>query len=597
VGLRSGLVTLAMLPVLAHAAELHLEVTGVDVPDGGTTVATAWRTFDFAIPRLKAGDTLWVGDGTWTRADGGLLSAACMAGNAAQGQAGAPITVKAVNRARAHLASDGIDNGLTLYQCSFWNVDGLHVSVADNSAGSGGEAVTVSRSTDVVLSHLLVQGNNRARNNHGIDAYLSQRVTIEENEVYDVSRVGILLFDSDDSVARRNYVNSRDRADGTYVSTFPARGDVGIDAQGNNLVVENNISEHNAVAFFADTYGGGTGVTFTGNVSLDDYYGGFVSKEQGAQRQGTRFLDHIAVRPTLVGTYFRSGLDSVCTRCSFFETAREGFAADRLQGDLSTVSAYLRSSFATTQLDASYGLYVTGQDTFEVTDVITSGYQAVAFPGGPGFGADAGDPRMGGCYVAPPPDGGVLGSDGGRIGATVLYRTIDGGLTSQPLWDPSTGAFPGCGPIVAGVNDDPATACSGVHLRLRVGTPQCPLPFASTPDAGTPDAGISDGGSSDAGATDAGASDGGSADGGASDGGSADAGAADAGDAGSTDQDGGVPDGGTFGPQRPLAVQCGCGASEAAPLLSLAALAQWLRGAKRPRRSERARGAAAAQKF
>ena len=573
-GLKPVLAAVVLAPVLAHAADLHLEVTGVDDPDGGTTVASAWRTFGFALPRLQPGDTLWVGDGTWTRSDGGLLAASCMGGNIAQGQAGAPITVKAVNRARAHLSSDGIDNGLTLYQCAFWNVDGLRVSVADNSAGSGGDAVAITRCTDVVASHLLVQGNNRFRNTHGIDAYLSQRVTLEENEVYDVTRAGITVFDSTDSIVRRNYVNSRDRVDGTYVSTFPARGDVGLEAQGSNNLFENNISERNASGFIADTYGGGSGILFVGNISLDDYYGAFVTKEQGLPIQGTRFLDHVVVRPVLIGAYFRSGLDSTCTRCSFFETAREGFVADRLSSDVSTLSAYLRSSFTTTLLDAGYGVYITGQNAFEVTDVLTSGYRAVAFPGGSGFGADAGDPRMGGCFVAPPPDGGAIGSDAGRVGATVLHRTIDGGLTSLPLWDPRTGAFPGCGPIVTGVNDNPATDCSGVHVRLRVGTPECPLPYASSPDAGASDAGASD-----AGASDAGASDGVEA------------------DAGSLPTDGGHPDAGALGPQRPLAVQCGCGTGAATPLIVLAALAQLLRGAKRPRGVERSPWVAAAQKF
>jgi hypothetical protein len=69
---------------------------------------------------------------------------------------------------------------------------------------------------------------------------------------------------------------------------------------------------------------------------------------------------------------------------------------------------------------------------------------------------------------------GAAGADG-DVGANVIYRYVDGTLTREPLWDPSTGAFP-CGAVVPGINDDPSQSCSGVHERLRIGTPQCALP-------------------------------------------------------------------------------------------------------------------------
>jgi hypothetical protein len=74
---------------------------------------------------------------------------------------------------------------------------------------------------------------------------------------------------------------------------------------------------------------------------------------------------------------------------------------------------------------------------------------------------------------------GAAGVDG-DVGANVVYRYVGGVLTSEPLWDPRTGAFP-CGAIVAGINDDPSQSCSGVHLRLRVGSDTCPLPYAPGP--------------------------------------------------------------------------------------------------------------------
>ena len=43
------------------------------------------------------------------------------------------------------------------------------------------------------------------------------------------------------------------------------------------------------------------------------------------------------------------------------------------------------------------------------------------------------------------------GTDGRDIGATIVNRYQNGTLTSTPLWNRDTGAFP-CGAIVAGVD-------------------------------------------------------------------------------------------------------------------------------------------------
>lgn len=118
------------------------------------------------------------------------------------------------------------------------------------------------------------------------------------------------------------------------------------------------------------------------------------------------------------------------------------------------------------------------------------------------------DPRLRGCYAVPPADSplrGMLG-DGGRVGAEVLYRSIDGGLTQELLWELARdGGFP-CGAVITGVNDDPATACTTLHLRFGVDLPDCPLPRPAPPPDGGTDGGADGGtdGGADAGSSDAG---------------------------------------------------------------------------------------------
>ncbi len=90
------------------------------------------------------------------------------------------------------------------------------------------------------------------------------------------------------------------------------------------------------------------------------------------------------------------------------------------------------------------------------------------------------DPALGACRAYLPGSSPMRGAGAGGqdIGASVVNRYVDGVLTDEPLWDPSTGAFP-CGAIVDGVNDEasfPGATCSSVHERLNVGAGGCALP-------------------------------------------------------------------------------------------------------------------------
>jgi hypothetical protein len=60
------------------------------------------------------------------------------------------------------------------------------------------------------------------------------------------------------------------------------------------------------------------------------------------------------------------------------------------------------------------------------------------------------------------------GSNGGDIGATILYAYEDGVLTSNGLWDRTTGAWAYAGATVAGVNDVIGNSLFDVHDRLNV---------------------------------------------------------------------------------------------------------------------------------
>src|SRR5689334_6111277 len=66
-------------PLAARAATYYVAPGGNDGA-AGTTAATPWHTFAAALPRLTAGDTLLLLDGTYTAGTTGLLTANCAAG-------------------------------------------------------------------------------------------------------------------------------------------------------------------------------------------------------------------------------------------------------------------------------------------------------------------------------------------------------------------------------------------------------------------------------------------------------------------------------------------------------------------------------------
>jgi hypothetical protein len=76
------------------------------------------------------------------------------------------------------------------------------------------------------------------------------------------------------------------------------------------------------------------------------------------------------------------------------------------------------------------------------------------------------------------------GTGGSDLGATVLYRYVNGTLTTTPLWDTGTGAFP-CGAVVTGVNNGGGNSCNDVHTRLHVNSGGCAFP-AGYGGGGTP---------------------------------------------------------------------------------------------------------------
>ena len=482
----------------------------------GVTPETAWRTFGHALPRLRPGDTLILMNGIYERETTGLLELDCSWSWGPQsGQPDAPITVKAFAERAAWIKGDGRTDTMSVVNCRHWHFEGLRVSSADNRAASAGNGrlVRVDGSEGIVLRRLLVHHNNRYTNSNHIYINLSRNVLIEETEFYYFHRNGITVHLSDGVTVRRSYGNSRGYADipGGYPSGWDKGGDRTFVAYyTSNFLVENSVSEKQNLGFgqisgerTAAGRPSGENNRYLGIISINDYEPGRVqSRKLNPDSQPIRggyYKDFLIVTPQNSGFTLRAVKDIVmenvtaigarvpAVTAALFEGNEGNFGCHEIGGCSVRMTNWLimNGESAAIQLPAQWpGVYIEHSNFWNNRGGV--GYSGDLHgstglvrrstsvpPAGMGL-------AYGQCIVFVPAESNMKGAgkDGEDIGASILYRYVDGVLTDEPLWDPETGAFPH-GAIVPGINDVPGDSLFDLHQRLNVNTNGCTLPYSN----------------------------------------------------------------------------------------------------------------------
>jgi hypothetical protein len=486
----------------AFGATRYLSTTGKDVPDGGHSSAQAWRTFPFALAQLVPGDVLMVEPGTWTWNDGGVLLADCT-GPVRNGRPDAGITVRSSIERQAHIVSNGATPAARLVRCEHWSLEGLYLEGADfRDAGFGNSTLYIDDCRDVVARRLLLSKDNRYDNNKLIDVLGSTGVLIEECELYDFFRVGIIAWKSSGVVVRRCYANHRGRGvlPGGYHRANRDRADTSFADESSGTIYENDISEGSRAGFGYYSYGSADDGRYLGVMSVNDNFGFmFQSSGNGAYGERNQIRDAVVFRPVEAGVRLTDARETLCEGSTVFQAADEGVLGAQLQAASSQLSVFANRTLVT-GADASVGFSISNQATFRLSDVNAFGFST---PYSPATGteiqrATSLDPGLGDCPVLIPDSSPMkrAAADGGDIGANILYRFENGQLTARPLWGPE---FP-CGAIVPGVNDVPDASCFDVHRRLRIDTCAFPSGYFTAPptDGGEPadggDTGLSDAG-------------------------------------------------------------------------------------------------------
>ncbi|MBW2736584.1 MAG: right-handed parallel beta-helix repeat-containing protein [Deltaproteobacteria bacterium] len=479
-------------------------------PSGSDTNAGTqiqpWKTWSFALSQLGPGDTLVALSGIYGAASGtGYLrvdcdtgATACAGGPCLNGTSGNPITVMAYPERSALVQGEAGAGAPLIYldTCSYWNLVGLRAEDVDDSSVSGSSVIKVKTCDQITLRRMLAARPNRYGSHSAFAVDYSTNVLVEECEAYDFHRAGISVYRASELTIRRNYLNARLRqnlSDGHIaVCNSP-----GIDAISRGIylfgashsIIENNVAEEICIGVGVYVSGGnGDDNEIVGNMVLGTFRTGYglssdcndaspcTDPDRIVERD--HFTDNLAVGGVW-GYYFRGGTDIEVAHASSINYSGVGCRFDEVPENAGLASnVAIATSLAVTST-GNEGFVVIDQSAWSLTDCNAFGNLGTNYrtDGPPGASYD---PQLGGCrvYIPMGSPGKGAADDGSDIGATIVFRTEDGALTGEKLWDATTGAFP-CGLPVPGLSDDtgfPDSACINVHRRLHVGTSGCPIP-------------------------------------------------------------------------------------------------------------------------
>jgi hypothetical protein len=482
----------------AQSATYYISPAGSDANPG--TSAKPWLTFAYAIDpaRANCGDTLVLMNGTY----GDGTSTGKININGVMCTLGNEFKLTAQNQRQAKIVDNGSGYAVRIENSAYLIVDGLYVRSTDNSeVGSNvGRVLEVHTSDNIIVRNNLFRNPNRYGNTPSTGAYYSSNVLFEDNESYIFHRHCVTAWHGERVVVRRQYCNPRggaiaggvgaqngtNRADAVF-SMYPCK----------DCILENSIGDGTTSGLYLvemnATYGSGilmSGSKVLGSMCYKCNYGNGIYANarkvadlthtpQNLMVRDVAFIDH-ASRANAIRC-------SDCVNVVFDHISILGTGAG-LNGvtvdDTSYGATPAQQSVTLTNLIVTnmtqYGFRINGPSTW-------SGKELVAYNNGTNLSpslpatwtnTSTSNPGLGTCKVWIPAGAAVkgAGTGGSDIGANILYRYVNGVLTSTPLWDPTTGEFPHGARDLDGTNRVEGQSLFDIHKRLNVNTGGCSFP-------------------------------------------------------------------------------------------------------------------------
>lgn len=424
--------TCALTPSATTGNEFFVSVTGDDSNDGKSQ-ATAWATFDRAWPKLQPGDTLTILDGTYRQQLRPTTS----------GDPSQPILIRALHDGRVVVDGEGVRAACRIAGASSTqrlhdlDLEGVRcINPADTSAG--GE-------TAVLLYHVdrvRVRRVSARASNDGVFGMFDTTNSVLEDVAAFGGGVLFGLSSNFNATVRRCY--------GRW-TTGPTYYGAVVSIAGSDALVENCVAEAiTPRSNYISGYIVSTNSTpannnrFIANVarSLDGSFAAtWGSGGDNVYSAGTLVRDSVAIN-SVYGVYQRGDAAMVTDRT----TLNAQMAAFRVLPNPGTITPS-RVGFRLTSsvlFGSPQGISYTNDPAITLTDHhdnvfgdIVTPYSGDASPGAneqmfiPNWNFSTfGD----GAYLIRPNSLASAGTGGGPAGAEILYRTVDGALTTTPLW-------------------------------------------------------------------------------------------------------------------------------------------------------------------
>lgn len=502
------LIVVLLVPTLSQAATRYISPSGSNSNNGQTT-STPWLTFAHALANTSCGDTLLLMNGTYgdgTSTGKLTISKVCTASTI--------YTVRALNQRQAKVVDNGTSsNAVQVLNGAYIVVDGLYATSADNPSQTtgGGRPFYMADSNHITFRNLVGKNPNRYSNAGLFISIRSQDILLEDLEGYIFHRHCTSGFNNERMVVRRVYCNPRG---GKIAGGFGLdQGPIGSGASlfsmypCRDCILENSIADGTTHPMFLNEMNAtfGDGITMSGSKVLGsicykcNYGNGIVPNARNAE--GLNYApQNILIRDVALidfdspsyGIRLIDGVNITIDHVTAMsvpgvgDSTQHGFvASDATSGGAPRGSTPAQNSFVLTNYIATgfagRGFAVSGFDTWSGSYIFAfnnASNASPAFTDPHWSNTFTTDPGMGTCKLWVPAGAAAkgAGSGGSDIGATILYRYVDGVLTTTPLWDTVTGAFPHGAADVDGTNRVAGESLFDFHTRVNVNSGGCSFP-------------------------------------------------------------------------------------------------------------------------
>ena len=506
----SMLFALLMLsPLAVHATTYYISPTGSN-NDNGLTASTPWLTFAHAMINTVCGDTLTLVDGTY--GDGTSTGKLAISGRVCT--ASTPFTVRALNSRQATIKDNGTGSAIFINAGSSHIIfDGIVAKSTNNGTvpnastscsvglpfNANGNSPTTNAANVVnflTIKNSVFYNPNKYCNVHVINLQKVFDGLIEDTELYDFHRHAMNWFVSKRIVGRRVYAHSRSGiisggystaggvgASATLASFYPCTDCILENSVGENIggLFEMNASNNNGIAM--------SGSQVLGSICLNCGWGGNGGYPNARTAPGDQYSPtNITIRNMVLYNFGTNGpgggnairawstVNATFDRNTLvLDGAARGFFLEDVANGAAVTSITVTNNVVVGGSTAAY--YQSGYTTWSGSNnsafsATTSYTPALPSNWSTPTASVVADPQLGTC-IAWRPDGSAAKT--ADRGAEILYRYVDGVLTTTPLWDVTTGEFPH-GATVTGVNDVAGSSLFDTHTRLKINTGGCSFP-------------------------------------------------------------------------------------------------------------------------